>query len=171
MFSKTDIEKYFNAEKSESLLFMLIGIAAVITAIGFFIFLKTNFYKGAAISLLLIGLLLGIVGFTVYKRSDADRVRNVYAYDLNPAELRDKEIPRMKTVMNNFVIYRWVEIVLALTGIVLFFYFKDNTDKIFWKGFGLTLTIMVLTALTTDYFAEKRGGVYLKGLESFTQQK
>jgi uncharacterized membrane protein len=171
MFSKTDIEKYFNAEKSVSLLFMLIGIAAVITAIGFFIFLKTNFYKGAAVPLLLFGLLLGIVGFTVYKRRDADRVRNVYAYDLNPAELRDKEIPRMKTVMKNFVIYRWVEIVLALTGIVLFFYFKDNTDKIFWKGFGLTLAIMALTALTADYFAEKRGDIYLKGLESFIQQK
>ena len=171
MFSKTDIEKYFNAEKSESLLFMLIGIASVITAIGFFIFLKTNFYKGAAIPLLLIGLLLGIIGFTVYKRSDADRVRNVYAYDLNPAELRDKEIPRMKTVMKNFVIYRWVEIVLALTGVFLFFYFKDNTDKIFWKGFGLTLAIMALTALTADYFAEKRGSVYLKGLASFIQQK
>jgi len=171
MFSKTDIEKYFNAEKSESLLFILIGIAGVITAIGFFLFFKTNFYKGAAIPLLLVGLLLGIVGFTVYKRSDAGRVRNVYAYDLNPAELRDKEIPRMKTVMKNFVIYRWVEIVLALTGIFLFFYFKDNTDKIFWKGFGLTLAIMALTALTADYFAEKRGGVYLKGLASFIQQK
>ena len=73
----------------------------------------------------------------------------------------------MKTVMKNFVIYRWVEIVLALTGIGLFFYFKDNTDKIFWKGFGLTLAIMALTALTADYFAEKRGAIYLQGLQSF----
>jgi uncharacterized membrane protein len=171
MFTKTDIEKYFNAEKSESLLFVIIGAAAIIAAVVFFFFLKTNFYKGAAIPLLAVGLLLGVVGFTVYKRSDVDRIRNVYAYDLNPNELREQEIPRMKTVMKNFVIYRWVEIVLALTGIVLFFYFKDNADKIFWKGLGLTLAIMALTALSADYFAEKRGGIYLKGLESFIQKK
>ena len=88
MFIKTDIEKYFNAEKAESWIFIAIGTAAIITAILFFFFLKTNFYKGAAIPLLLIGLLLGVVGYTVYKRSDDDRKRNVYAYDMNPSELK-----------------------------------------------------------------------------------
>ena len=171
MFSKADIEKYFNAEKSESLLFVLIGIAAFITAIGFFIFLKTNFYKGAAIPLLLFGLLLSIVGYTVYKRSDADRVRNVYAYDLNPSELKQKEIPRMQTVMKNFIVYRYVEILLALVGIGLFFYFKNNDARQLWKGFGLTLTIIALLALIADYFAAQRGEVYSKGLQSFIEQK
>jgi hypothetical protein len=171
MFTKTDIEKYFNAEKSESLLFVIIGVAAIAAAVVFFIFLKTNFYKGAAIPLLIVGLLLGVVGFTVYSRSDKDRIRNVYAYDLNPAELKEKEIPRMKTVMKNFIIYRWAEIVLALTGIGLFFYFKDNAGQLFWKGLGLSLTIMGFTALTADYFAEQRGHIYLKGLQSFIQQK
>ena len=116
MFTKTDIEKYFNAEKRESWLFMAIGIAGIITAIVFFFFLKTNFCKGAAIPLLLVGLLLGVVGYSVYQRSDEDRKRNVYAYDMNPAELKEKELPRMKTVMKNFVLYRWVEIVLLIIG-------------------------------------------------------
>jgi uncharacterized membrane protein len=167
MFSKTDIEKYFNAEKNESLLFVLVGIAAIIAAVSFYFFLKTNFFKGAAIPLLLVGLLLGVVGFTVYKRSDADRIRNVYAYDLNPSELKQKEIPRMQTVMKNFVIYRWVEIILAIAGVTLFFYYKNNIELQFWKGFGLSLTIMALIALSADYFAEKRGDVYLQGLISF----
>lgn len=170
MFTKTDIEKYFSAEKSESLLFVLIGIAGIITAISFYFFLKENFYKGAAIPLLLIGLLLGVVGFTVYKRSDADRVRNVYAYDLNPSELKQKEIPRMETVMKNFVIYRWVEIVLAIIGIGLFFYFNTNADQQFWKGLGLTLAIMAIVALSADYFAEKRGAIYLQGLQSLVKK-
>lgn len=167
MFTTTDIEKYFNGEKQESILFLLIGIAGIITAIIFFFFFKTNFYKGAALPLLVIGLMLGIVGFTVYKRSDTDRVRNVYAYGMNPGELKDKEIPRMKTVMKNFIIYRWVEIVFAITGLILFFYFKDNPGKTFWKGFGFTLAIMAVLALTADYFAEKRGHIYLKGLTEF----
>lgn len=168
MFTKTDIEKYFTAEKSESLLFVVIGAAGIVTAIIFFFFLKTSFYKGAALPLLLIGLLLGIVGFTVYKRSDADRTRNTYAYDMNPQDLKIKELPRMQTVMKNFVIYRWVEIVLAATGIVLFVYFRNNETQIFWKGFGLALAIMALVALTADYFAEARGKVYVKGLKEFT---
>lgn len=169
MFTKTDIEKYFTAEKSESLLFLIIGIAGIIAAVVFFFFLKTNFYRGAAIPLLLIGLLLGIVGFTVYKRSDADRIRNVYAYDANPSELRLKELPRMQTVMKNFAVYRWVEIVLAVTGIMLFFYFRNNEAQAFWKGFGLTLAVMALIALTADYFAEARGKVYLNGLQAFIE--
>jgi drug/metabolite transporter (DMT)-like permease len=171
MFTKTDIEKYFVAEKQESLLFMLIGIAGIITAIVFFFFLKENFYKGAAIPLLLIGLLLGVIGYTVYKRSDEDRKRNVYAYDMNPAQLKEKELPRMKTVMKNFVIYRYTEIILALAGIGLFIYFRNDADKQFWKGLGLALAIMALLTLIADYAAEKRGKVYTKGIESFIQGK
>jgi uncharacterized membrane protein YbhN (UPF0104 family) len=170
MFNKADIEKYFNAEKSESLLFLGIGVVGIIAAIIFFFVLKTSFYKGAAIPLILVGLLLGVVGFTVYKRSDGDRVRNVYAYDMNPGELKQKEIPRMKAVMKNFVVYRYVEIILVLMGIGLFFYFKNNEAQQLWKGFGLALTIMALLALAADYFAEKRGHIYMNGLESFVNK-
>lgn len=170
MFTTSDIEKYFNGEKQESLLFIAIGVAGIITAIIFFFVCKTNFYKGAAIPLLLIGLLLGIVGFSVYKRSDNDRIKNVYAYGMNPSGLKHNEIPRMTTVMKNFVVYRYIEIALCLLGIILFFYFKDNADKLFWKGFGLTLAIMALLALTADYFAEKRGALYFTGLQSFAEQ-
>jgi hypothetical protein len=103
MFSKADIEKYFTGEKSESLLFLCIGIAAIVTAVIIFFALKTNFYKGAAVPLLLIGLLLGVVGFTVYKRSDEDRKRVAYTYDMNPQELQQKELPRMQTVMRTLL--------------------------------------------------------------------
>ncbi len=169
MFTKSDIEKYFNAEKAESLLFLGIGIAGLITAVVFLFLMKTNFYKGAAVPLALVGLLLGIVGYTVYTRSDADRIRNVYAYDMNPAELKEKEIPRMQAVMKNFVRYRYTEIALALIGFILFIYFRTNADKQFWAGLGIGLFCMALLALGADYFAEKRGHIYLKGLNSFVK--
>lgn len=167
MFTKTDIEKYFIGEKQESLLFLLIGIAGIITAIIFFFFIKTNFYKGAAIPLFLIGLLLSIVGYTVYKRSDEDRKRNVYAYDMNPSQLKEKELPRMKTVMKNFVIYRYTELLLMIVGVALYVYFIKDFTKDFWRGFGLALAVMALLALTADFFAEQRGKKYTKGIESF----
>ncbi|MBL7732284.1 MAG: hypothetical protein JNM88_13990 [Chitinophagaceae bacterium] len=173
MFTKADIEKYFIAEKQESLLFMFIGAAGIIAAIVFYFFIKTDLCKGAAIPSLLIGLLLGVVGYTVYKRSDDDRKRNVYAYDLNPAELKDKELPRMKKVMKNFVVYRYVEIGLLLAGLAICFLFYNKVASLaggsiaFWKGLGASLAIMSALALTADYFAEKRGRVYTKGIESF----
>jgi uncharacterized membrane protein len=170
MFTKADIEKYFTGEKQESLLFLGVGIAALILAIVFYFVCKTPFYKGAAMPLLVVGLLLGVVGYTVYARSDADRIRNVYAYGMNPGELKTKELPRMVTVMKAFVIYRYTEIVLAIIGAVLFFYFRNNAHRQFWCGLGCTLAIMALIALTADYFAEKRGRVYINGLKNFAGQ-
>lgn len=167
MFTKSDIEKYFNAEKAESLLFLSIGIVGIIAAIVFLFVLKTQFAKGAAIPLALVGLLLGVVGYTVYARSDSDRIRNVYNYDMNPGELKEKEIPRMETVMKNFAIYRYTEIVLALLGIVLFFVFRVNAAQQFWCGLGIGLFAMAALALFADYFAEKRGHIYLEGLKRY----
>ena len=167
MFSKTDIEKYFLAEKQESLLFIIIGIIGIILALVFFFGLKTNFYKGAAVPLVAIGLLMGIAGYTLYARSDADRKRNVYAYDMNPGQIKEKEIPRMEKVMKNFIMYRYAEIILILLGAALVVYFKNDELKTFWKGFGLTLAILAAVALSADYFAEKRGHEYLKGLNSW----
>ncbi len=170
MFSKTDIEKYFIAEKQESLVFIGIAIAAFIAAIVFVFFLKTSFYKGAAIPLVLIGLLMGVVGYTVYSRSDKQRTDMVYAYDMNPDKLKKEELPRMKTVMKNFVIYRYVEIVLVIAGLGMFYYFSNNPTKDFWKGLGAGLFIMSILALSADYFAERRGHVYTNGLESFVSK-
>ena len=171
MFVKTDIERYFSGEKSESRIFMLIGILAIIVAILFMLFGNNRVFTGAAIPLVMIGILLSVVGYTIYRRSDSDRIRNVYAYDMNPSELKDKEIPRMKTVMRNFVIYRYAEIGLAVLGIGLYVYFIRDFTKDFWRGFGLALAIMALITLTADYFAEKRGKQYLQGLEEFCKEK
>lgn len=171
MFTKPDIEKYFNAEKAESFLFMGVGIAGIVLALVFWFYIKTDFYKGTAVPLVLVGLLLGVVGFTVHKRSDSDRIRNVYAYDMNPAELKEKEIPRMEVVMKNFVIYRYTEIALALIGIGLFIFFQNEPEKKFWSGLGVGLCIMAVLALGADYFAEKRGHVYMNGLKEYINKK
>jgi len=167
MFTKADIEKYFNAEKNESLLFIILGITAIIIALVFFFYLKTNWHKGFAIPFVVVGLMHLIVGYTVYNRSDEDRKRNVYAYDMNPSELKDKEIPRMEKVNNNFVIYRYTEIALLLMGIGLFFYYRSNIVNNFWVGFGIALAIEAAVSLGADFFAEQRAGHYTAGIRSF----
>ena len=170
MFTKADIEKYFYAEKNESLLFIIIGMAAVLLALVFLFYLKTNWHKGVALPFLIAGIMHLVVGYTVYKRCDGDRKRNVYAYDMNPDELKNKEILRMEKVNKNFVIYRYTEIALLLLGLGLFFYYRNNIDKSFWVGLGIALAIEAAISLGADFFAEQRAGHYTRGLQSYINQ-
>lgn len=169
MLTKTDIEKYFMAEKQVGLIFFIIGIIAVVLAIVFFLVFRTNFYKGAAIPLLLVGLIELIVGFTIFRRSDGDRVRNVYAYDMNPQELKEKELPRMHKVTGSFAIYKWAEIAFIITGIALIIIYRTRPDKVFWFGLGIALVIQSLLMLGADYFAERRAKEYTLKLEAFAR--
>jgi len=170
MFTKADIEKYFLAEKQGSLLFLILGVIAILLAVAFYFFLKNNFYKGAAIPLLVIGLIQVVAGYTVYARSDKQRIDNVYVYDMNPGKLRNEELPRMKTVNKNFLIYKWIEIALLITGIFLIIYFKSNEAKTFWFGLGVTLAIESVLMFSADFFAEKRAKIYTEQLEVFQKK-
>lgn len=164
------IHKYFIAEKQESLLFLIAGIIAVVLALVFFFFLKSNpsFYKGAAIPLLLIGLIQCVVGYTVWARSDKQRIDVAYKIGMESVGfVKNEELPRMQTVNKNFVIYRYTEIALIITGITLIFLFRANPERSFWYGLGVTLAIQAALMLGADYFAEKRALVYTKQIESF----
>lgn len=178
MLTKNDIEKYFIAEKQESILFFSIGIIAILTALFFIFYFKNNLFRGLAIPLILIGILQCIVGFTVYTRSDADRVKMVYAYDMNPSTFKEKELPRMETVNKSFVIYRWSEIALFFIGISIFFKYRNNYSIIeswngnaFIYGIGIAIAIQAVICLGTDYFAEKRANIYTNHIKDFINKK
>ncbi|MFM6925062.1 MAG: hypothetical protein ACKOU7_06135 [Ferruginibacter sp.] len=177
MFEQRDfsfIYKYFIAEKQESLLFLIVGIAAVLLAVVFWFFIKSNpnFFKGAAIPLLAIGLVQVVVGYTVYSRTDKQKAGIAYNIGMEPANyVKQTEQPRMKTVMKNFVIYRWVEIAFIIAGVVLVFLFRSNPERSFWYGFGAALALQAIMMLGADYFAEKRGKIYYNHLEEIVNNK
>jgi len=168
------VHKYFMAEKQAGLLFVITGSVAMALSVIFFFFIKSNpnFYKGAAIPLLAIGLLIGVVGYTVYARSDKQRLSVAYEMGLNPGMyIKNQELPRMKKVMQNFIIYRYIEIILTLTGVAMFFFFRNKADKQLLTGLGLALAFMSVVALVADYVAEKRSSVYTKELENSISSK
>lgn len=171
MFSKADIEQYFSAEKQGSMYFLAVGIVAVIAAIVLFFVLKTPFYKGVAVPMLVVGLVAGAVGFTIYNRSDADRIRNVYAYDMDSSQLKQKEFPRMQKVMKSFNIIIIFEVVFLAVAVCLFFYFRSNPDQQLWSGIGAGLFLMAVAALLLDMAAQRRAAVYTKGLEAFVTKQ
>jgi hypothetical protein len=177
MFEQRDfsfIYRYFIGEKQESLLFLIVGIVAILLAVVFWFFIKSNpiFFKGAAIPLLAIGLIQMVVGYSVYSRTDKQKSDIAYNMGMEPVSyVKQTEQPRMKTVMKNFVIYRWVEIAFIITGLVLIFIFRSNPDKSFWYGFGVALAIQAVIMLGADYFAEKRGKIYAAELEKIISIK
>lgn len=166
MMQKSDIEKYFNAEKGESIIFILLGCAAILLAAGLLYYLRTSYAKGMAIPLIAIALIQITVGYVVYRKSDGQRTDMVYALDMDPGRLKSEEIPRMEIVMRNFVYYRWVEIILLASGLLLCWIFYAKTEHSFYIGIGAGLALQSLIMLIADGFAEYRGRIYLDGLRS-----
>ncbi len=171
MFTKADIEKYFVAEKQAALMMLVIGAIAVLAAIAFFFFMRSSFWKGAAIPLLLLGIFEIMTGYGIRKSSDEERVQNVYAFDMNPQALKDHELPRMKKMEQMFVNYRWAELVLAVAGLVLVFLFRSNPDRSFWYGLGIALAIQGFLLFTLETAAANRAKEYTAKLVAWVSAR
>lgn len=156
--------RYFNGEKAESYIFILIGVIAFAMALYFLFVLKSSFWKGAAIPFLIVALLEFVVGYTIVTRSPKDIARVEKYIQKEPLSIKTLEIPRMEKVLNNFVIYRYVEIVLIILGIILMYSSMNDT---FWRGIGLGLFVQTSIVLSLDFFAEKRGHIYFEYLQEF----
>ena len=167
MFSKTQIEKYFLAEKNLGLLFMILGAVAVVVAIIFFFVMKTSWHQGVALPFIIIGLVQLGIGFNVFKNSDAQRIELVNAYDMNPGLLKEKELPRMEKVLNTFKTVLIAEVLLFVAGILLFVYCKNDPGKGFWAGVGIALAIQAAVCLFADITGYNRAVIYKKGLSEF----
>lgn len=173
MLTKADIEQYFIAEKNAGMLFLILGIAAVLIAVIFFIFLKSPIYKGAAWPLIILGALQLGIGYTIYARSDKQRIDTVYAYDMNPGKLKTEEFPRMEKAIKGITIFLALEFILLAAGILLiwanrlFFVNMQPGGSAFWVGVGVVCIIQSLLLSGADYLAYKRGKEYIARLEHF----
>ena len=160
------IVKYFTGERLESFLFLGLGILGLAIALSFLFILKTSFLKGVSIPFLLISFLEIVVGITLIYRSPKDIIR-VETYLSEKSEMIQKEeIPRMQGVMRNFVIFRYTEITLITVGIILMYGFRQN---LLFNGIGLGLFIQSSIVLLLDFFAERRGEVYLAYLKTMIE--
>lgn len=99
------IEKYFTAEKYESILFVMTGVIAISFAVYFLVRLRQPFFNGVAYPLMVIALIQIAVGSSVYFRSPKDTARVNEMFQNEKARINTGEIPRMEQVMRNFEIY------------------------------------------------------------------
>jgi hypothetical protein len=161
------IIKYFNAEKAESLLFISFGVFAILLSVYFLFFIKEIFWKGLAIPLLFFSIIQIVIGATIYTRSPKDNLRVETILKYEPGKIQSEEIPRIEKVMKNFVYYRYFEITMIFLGIILMYALSDYG---FWKGFGLGLFIQCAVLLSLDFFAERRGYIYIQYLKELVEK-
>ena len=159
--------KYFNGEKAESYIFILIGVIALAMTLYFIFVLKTAFWKGVAIPFIIVASLEFIVGYTIVTRSPKDIIRVETFIQKEPLSIKTLEIPRMEKVMSNFMVFRYAEIALIILGIALMYSSMNDT---FWRGIGLGLFIQASIVLCLDFFAERRGHIYLEYLKEFVEK-
>lgn len=157
---------YFKAERAESLLFIAVGLASLLVALWFWFSLRKPFYNGMATSLTAIALIQLAVGTTIYLRTPSD-IKKAETYLVYPSRIKTEELPRMEKVMNSFVVYRYVEIALAVLALALILYFKG---PVYWKGFGAGLFDQAILMLLFDFFAESRGKIYIAFLRSVVEK-
>ena len=170
MLTKTDIEKYFIAEKNATLILLILGIAFLIIAIIFFFVMKHPWYKGLAIPIAIIALLQIAVGYNVYSKSDKDRQQLVYAFDMNPEKIIKEELPRMEQVMKTFTWIKFFEVAMALVGVLLIILLKDKPRLAIYSGIGFGLLLQAFVSFSFDAVAEKRAHIYLEKLQQFADK-
>ena len=155
------ISTYFNAERAESVVFIVAALLALAASVWCLLVLKQSFYFGMAISLATIAALQLIVGVTIYQRSPQDTARVQQMIQLEPDRLQTQEVPRMRVVMRNFKIYLGVELTLLILSL---FAMTLVTPGSLAQGLALGMALQAAFTAVLDLIATLRGGAYLSWL-------
>jgi hypothetical protein len=150
------LNNYFVAEKQESVIFIVVGLLAI----GFSLWLWMNGHrlKSMAYPLVVIAMMQIVVGSTIYLRTDSQVSTLSTQLQVNPAALKADETARMETVMKNFSIYKAIEMLMLIMGVVMIAFFQRHDVA---AGIGVGLVLQAAFTLTLDIFAETRGADYL----------
>ena len=149
---------YFAAEKHESLVLVAVGIAAV--ALSFFLWrtdFKTMIYPLVAIGFIQLG-----VGGSVFLKTESQTATLTQQLRVEPERFQKEELARMRIVNSSFKIYKTIEILLLIAGIVLSYLSAQNMT-LYPIAIGLIAQSAIM--LVFDLFAEKRAYDYVAALE------
>ncbi len=156
------VNQYFNGEVFQCTIGIIAAVIFIILALYLFFVVKTQYAKGFGYPSFIISVLVLIICASVVKRSPAD-IKRVNSFVQNePDKIRTIELPRIQKVMRNFKVIEFVEIGLALLSLLAFFIIKNEM----WKGVSLGALALSILMFLFDFFAEKRGKVYLDFLQS-----
>lgn len=172
MLSRTELERYFSAEKQIGLIFIVFSILAIAIAAYLYFVKQTDLLKGFSIPVLLLGILFLMQGRNLHSRADGLMAANVQAFESKSGDIRDKELPRIKKVLDDIAGYRLVEIGLFAAAALLAFYLRSKRpDLDFVYGLALSLAITALCSHGLNFMVKKPARDYAQKVESFVAVK
>lgn len=148
---------YFSGEKRESLLFLMVGGAAI--AVSVYFWATGNPQRAMGYPLVAVALIQLGVGWTVWSRTDR-QVKDLHALlAKDPKAFVGAEIPRMEKVRTSFQLYKWIEILLLTAGAIGMLLWRDRpTVHAITLGLALQASLM----LVFDLMAERRADAYVE---------
>jgi hypothetical protein len=172
MLSRTEIERYFSAEKQIGLIFMVFSILAIAVAVYLYFIRQTDLLKGFSIPLLLLGILFFTQGRTLHGRADGLKTTNVQAFESKSADIKEKELPRIKKVLDDIAGYRLLEIGFLAAAALITFYLRSKRPELnFWYGLTLSIAITAICSHGLNFMVKKQARDYAQKVESFVAVK
>ena len=160
------VDTYFGWEKSESAVFLALGFLGIGLGLFFWWYHKSSLLQGAIAPLLILGLISGIVGGTIFFRTDAQVAALKQTYQQDSGRFFTEEQVRMHNVNRNWAIYKIIELVIILAAVILLFlaYRRD-----FWAGFAMAALLMASALMVLDVIGERNGRWYAEHLQSLSE--
>ena len=148
------VSNYFSAERTESLVFITVGLLALLASAACVIVLRKPLFNGMALTLTVVAVLQLIVGITIYQRSPQDTARVQQMLQSAPKRIQSEEVPRMQVVMRNFRIYLGVEVVLLILALLVIPFAAPGG---FLRGAAIGLALQAVFTAVLDLVATRRG--------------
>jgi hypothetical protein len=151
-----DMHLYFRGEKAESGALLLVTLALLLGGVALAFWVRQPFTRGLGAVLLAAALIGGVVGATVYLRTDRQVAQLTSLYESDRGEFARAEGGRMNTVVASFRLYR---IVYALAGIAALILVSLTRNPAL-HGVGVGLLLFAAMGFTIDHYAEERARWY-----------
>jgi hypothetical protein len=158
------ILKFYKAQKAQGILFILIGLIAVIFSLLLIINVNDLFSNGIILPIFIIGMLQVYFGVNTFKNTPIHLLLVQSFVKENQASMANIEIPSIhKTILFQ---KKMINTFLFFIALAILFMFVFN-HSLFLQGLGIGLFIQSLIVITANYFADQRSQIYLKWLNDY----
>ena len=169
MLTKSDIERFFTADKQMGLLFLVFSAVLVAAALFLLLSQKPPFYRGVSIPLFLLASSLLYAAYPLRSRSDDRRIRSVYAYDMDSGHLSGKELPRLQSDYRSVSRLHMAGFALLGAAVLAGLLLSRRPELAFWYGLSVSLAAVAFVVCGLTYLYATRLGAFTQRLQEFLQ--
>ena len=157
-FSNTSA--WIKGEIFEGILIFAFGIALVLSGIMFWKFGATTNAKALIIPLMIAGIVYAALGSSMYVSNNKRLPAYQQSFIQHKLEFIQSEKKRVADFQYMYTISKIVATVFFTFTLIIFWLSKNST----WQGWGIGLTIFVISGLVIDYFSQERAAIYYKAI-------